>query len=269
MYLMPKHSPKRRWYQFSLRTLLLSVLLASLPLSWLAVRSERARRRQRQREVVSALLNSGGVLYCDCQFDQSGMMIEGTPVIQPDGMAQFDMISIGPSVPSSGSLERNLLPRVQAVSLTLPNDSGLTHLKELANLRQLQLQLGGQPVTDYVLGHLSGLTNLQTLWLNNTRVTDAGLAKLKDLRELRVLILQNSDVSDVGLEHLRELPNLRWLLLDETKVVDLGVVHPDTLSEIAVLGAGNTEATATGQEYLTKFHKFKQISVRGTRVTDR
>ena len=43
--------PRRRWLQFRLRTLLIAVLVLSLPLSWFAVRMERARR---QRDVLYA-----------------------------------------------------------------------------------------------------------------------------------------------------------------------------------------------------------------------
>ncbi len=48
---------ERRWFQFRLRTLLIAVLLLGLPLSWVAVRMERARR---QREAVEAIAKLGG-----------------------------------------------------------------------------------------------------------------------------------------------------------------------------------------------------------------
>ena len=46
-------NPERRWYQFSLRTLLVFTLLCAIPCSWVAVRMNRGRR---QREVVAEIL---------------------------------------------------------------------------------------------------------------------------------------------------------------------------------------------------------------------
>ncbi len=49
----PKSLPrKRRRFQYSVRTLLVVLLLASIGLSWLGVR---LRRAERQREVVEAM----------------------------------------------------------------------------------------------------------------------------------------------------------------------------------------------------------------------
>lgn len=58
---------KRRWLQFSLTTLFLAVLLLSLPLSWLVVRMERARRRT---EAVERITELGGSVSYD--YTQAG-----------------------------------------------------------------------------------------------------------------------------------------------------------------------------------------------------
>ena len=44
-------------------------------------------------------------------------------------------------------------------------------------------------MSDSGLEHLKGLTNLQELWLGNTKVTDAGLAHLNGFTNLQVLDL--------------------------------------------------------------------------------
>ncbi len=49
--------PTRRWFQFSLRTLLLFVLLVSLSLSWFAVKRQQATR---QEKAVEAIRKAGG-----------------------------------------------------------------------------------------------------------------------------------------------------------------------------------------------------------------
>ena len=65
-----------------------------------------------------------------------------------------------------------------------------------------------QQITDEGLVHLEGLTNLETLYLNDTQVTDAGLVHLKGLTKLEWLDLRNTEVTDKGVKKLQEaLPN--------------------------------------------------------------
>ncbi len=52
---LPK--PKRRWFQFSLRALLVFVLPTSIGMSWFGVRLHRVRR---QRGAVKAIQKAGG-----------------------------------------------------------------------------------------------------------------------------------------------------------------------------------------------------------------
>ena len=47
--------PKRCWYQFSLRTLLIFVTFFAIPCSWLAVRLDRAKKQKKAVEVFRAL----------------------------------------------------------------------------------------------------------------------------------------------------------------------------------------------------------------------
>lgn len=59
---------KRCWLQFSLRTLLLVVLLASAGMSWMVVKVQQARR---QRQAVEAIRALGGFVTYDYAIDQA------------------------------------------------------------------------------------------------------------------------------------------------------------------------------------------------------
>lgn len=52
------NTQRLRWFQFRLRTLLVAILLLSLPLSWFGWRLEEARR---QRKAVEAIRQMGGL----------------------------------------------------------------------------------------------------------------------------------------------------------------------------------------------------------------
>ena len=54
--IMPTSTPKRRWYQYSLRALLVFVVLCAVACSWFATR---LRRAHRQREALAAIQRLG------------------------------------------------------------------------------------------------------------------------------------------------------------------------------------------------------------------
>jgi hypothetical protein len=103
--------------------------------------------------------------------------------------------------------KREVLTRLLAGTST-PAD------RELVSRWQSGLFLTGLPVTDAGLEHLKGLTQLQTLLLDNTAVTDAGLEHLKGLTQLKSLHLGGTKVTDAGVNELRKaLPHVeisRW-----------------------------------------------------------
>jgi hypothetical protein len=68
----PKGEPpkrKRRWFQFSLRSLLIVMLLVGIYLRWTVVKVER------QSEAVKAILDDGGSVTYDYQIDPSSGVV--------------------------------------------------------------------------------------------------------------------------------------------------------------------------------------------------
>ncbi|HRQ88952.1 MAG TPA: ribonuclease inhibitor, partial [Bacteroidia bacterium] len=81
------------------------------------------------------------------------------------------------------------------------SDDRLAELKPIA--AQIKwIDLARTPVTDKGLAHLSEMTNLTRLHLENTGITDAGLDALKGLERLEYLNLYGTQVSDAGLQKL-------------------------------------------------------------------
>ena len=161
-------TPKRpglRWFQYSLRTLLLAMLLASIAMSWVAVKVQRGRE---QKEAVKAIKSLGGEVHYDYEFDASG----GEP-IAPAWLRSIlgeDCFAI-------------------VVSVSFPSwsvpDAALDHPEHLSGLQTLGLYR--THVTDAALERLKGLTHLEELNLAGTQVTSAGLENLKGLTRLHTL----------------------------------------------------------------------------------
>lgn len=128
----------RRW-QFSLRTLLLLILVASSGFSWLGIRTQRART---QRAIVQKL-------------EEKGFDLEVTHM----GVHVYTL-------------------RIDASkSSAKASDEDLREIERLSRLRWLDLS--GSAVTDAGLVHLEHLTLLDWLDLHGTQVTEEGVQKLQ------------------------------------------------------------------------------------------
>jgi hypothetical protein len=214
---MTAPKPKLRWFQYSLRTLMVFVTLCAIPCSWLAVKMQQVKR---QREAVAAIEKLGGIVLWS--GDPSGpAWVRG---LLGDDFYRSVLVVLARSDVTDAGLENlkglnNL--KMLDIHNTQVTDAGLQHLK---GLNQLQLLgLSGTKVTDAGLEYLTGLTQLQSLGLSGTKVTDAGLENLKGLTQLQELDLSYVQVTDAGLEHLKGLKQLQWLDLRDTNVTDAGV----------------------------------------------
>jgi hypothetical protein len=203
---MTNSNPERRWYQFSMRTMLLVMLVFCV---WIGIRVNWARNnRERVAAVVTAVTEIeklGGEVTSAYQNLRPQTWLE---TLLDDPGSRDDPVSV---------LE------VTSVSfeVTDQTDAGLEYLKDLPELEFLGLSY--TRVTDAGLEHLKDLPKLRVLWISHTQVTDAGLEHLKNLTEIENLDLSFTQVTDAGLEHLKDLPKLTVLWLIGTQVTDEGV----------------------------------------------
>jgi len=226
---------QRRRFQYSLRTLFVTVLLFALVLGWLKSWIDEARI---QSSAVAALGRCGaGVVYnsspgvaSDRRFDSSAQ--QSTAARKVDEWLRF-----------------LLFGRVVAVHFYV-GDYGqpLTDaLARMADLPHIQLvDLDRASIKDVDLVHLRSLHRLRTLYLWGTKVGDAGIANIADLQEMRRLGLQRTLVTDAGVEHLRCLKNLDTLNLAETQVTDECVQHLAGLKQLRCLDVSYTRVSERG-----------------------
>jgi hypothetical protein len=146
---MTAPKPRLRWYQFSLRSLLVFGLLCAIACSWLAVKMQQA---ERQRQVVLAIREMGGQVKYDDHFGRIWLR----NLLGDDFFSSVvGACLVGPQI----------------------TDACSERLRSLTHLQLLVLH--ESQVTDAGLEHLKGLTSLERLELNNARVTDDGVKSLK------------------------------------------------------------------------------------------
>jgi hypothetical protein len=258
--------PKRRWYQYSLRTLFLLMTLFAL---WLGVNIHRARQ---QKEAVEAIVKAGGGVQYDSGarvvphgYDGSGPAPSwlAPPWLRRQlGDDFFDDVT-GVYFKGVFQERRSHDPWGPSQDIDL---NALAHLKSLRELKRLDLRR--MAVKDRGLVHVEGLVGLEVLNLKLTEVTDEGLAHLSGLTNLRELDLSNNRITDSGLVHLAGMTRLENLRLNWTKVTDAGLVHLAETTRLERLSLNWTKVTDAGLQHLAGLPQLRYVSLEHCGVTD-
>lgn len=228
---------KLRWFQFSLRTLLIVVTLCAVPCSWLAVKMQQARR---QREAVKRLIELDGNPLYDWDVEANGRLVLNP---QPPGPALFRSVLGNDFFDSVYSVDffSPFPPIYTRAELRSGMGSRMVCLARLSQLRELELE--GYPVDDAELASIKGLGQLRKLRLGSTELTDAGLEHLKGLSQLSELRLDFTSITNKGLEHLKGLSQLQTLDISATKITDAGLEYLDGLSQLKELRLYSTSVS--------------------------
>ncbi len=176
----------RRRFQFSLRTLLVLVVVVALPFSWLAVEMKKVRQ---ERMAVGFFLASGCIVFDDECTDK-----EGDLLVLDHRFA--DLLIIRDRGPLTRLLGRDFFHSTRTIAHWRPlyqvgpyDSSGMPYtkrdvaeamlfaLKDISDLRTLDLS--NMPINDCDLDYVMLMKELRQLDLSHTRITDEGVAKLQ------------------------------------------------------------------------------------------
>jgi hypothetical protein len=179
----------RKYLRFSLRSLLVLILLIAGWLGWIV------HRARAQRDAVAAILKLQGTVKYDWERKDGRNLPNGKPwwpgwLVSLFGIDYFARVT-----------------QVRLVAVHELSDSELVHISNLSGLEELDLHRS--PVTDARLSYLAGLTDLQSLTLFHTPVSDTGLVRLTKMHRLRTLSIEDTSVTDSGAAALQKaLPKL-------------------------------------------------------------
>ena len=166
--------PKLRWFQFSLRTLLVVVTLCAIACSWYASVMKRV---WRQRAAVDAINEMHGAVMLENGFSGPAWL---RSILGDDFFSQDISVGLGgPKVTNAGLEQLGELSQVTNLWINESNvtDAGLKSLKRLNGLRKLNLYRADN-ITDAGLEHLMGMTQLRELVLGHA-ITDDAVKKLQ------------------------------------------------------------------------------------------
>jgi hypothetical protein len=260
---MTDAKPKRRWFRFSLRMLL--VLLTVLCV-WLGLKVNLARQ---QREAVEAIYKAGGSVVFDYQY---------LPKSNPVGSAIRDYtINLDAAAPAPSWLRflmgDDCFRTVIAVYFNSPKSSisktDFDQIAKLPALKQFVLEPGttGQHYQGSDLAALAQLDHLEVLCVCDTHLTAEMLAQLHCLDQLNSIVISNCDVDDSGMEQIGKMTNLRFLALDGTRITDAGLRHLRKLTELKELYLHRTQISDDGLHNLADMKLLTILSISETHVT--
>jgi hypothetical protein len=263
---------KRRWFQFSLRSLLIFTVVCAVASPWLG------RKIEQKREAAAAITKLGGLVFYDYQLSSPTTKIPTGIPPGPDWLRHllgenFFSEVLGVILNERSTVSDSVLVNLSGLRgmrfLTLSDanisDAGLVNLNGLVQLRTLDLSR--TKISDDGLVHVKRLTNLKSLDLNQTAVGGAGLAHLAGLTLLEKLDLRETNVTDAGLAHLARLTSLEKLDLRDTNVTDAGLVHLEGLAQLKELDLHGTKVSDPGLACLKKLTSLRTLYLELTNVT--
>jgi Leucine-rich repeat (LRR) protein len=258
-------APKRtklRWYQYSLRTLLIIVTLFACLCSWFTVKLHQAKI---QREAVEKIEKARGIVFYDYQVDEDGYVVRsGTLPIDV-----WDETDCNKNLKPPGPVWLvNLLGKdffSAPVNVVAHTDAALEHIDVLRNIRCLELS---DDVTDSELIKIEGLTKLRRLSLNNAKITDLGFEHLRHLFQLEELSINGGGITDAGLENLKGLTQLLDLEIYDNLITDKGLKHLKGLNQLERLEIMYGHVTDAGLGQLQNLSQLTSLGLIRTQITD-
>jgi internalin A len=270
----------RRYLRFSVRGLIVLVLVNGAGMGWLV------HKARIQREAVGAITTAGGNVAYDWDWSNGTSVAGGKPwaprwLVDRIGIDYFGHVTfvfLNPGDADDATFAHiGRLTQIQllihdqsafdcVVSSSTLSDAGLSNLAGLTSLSHLSLS--GTQATDAGLVHLEGLTKLSHLDLRGPRITSTGLAHLKGLTSLAALTLSGTQVNDAGLMHLAGLTSLSELDLSHTQVTDAGLVQLKRLTNLSELKLHGARIAGTGLAHLRALKNLSELELDGPQLTN-
>ncbi|MGV3609002.1 MAG: leucine-rich repeat domain-containing protein [Planctomycetaceae bacterium] len=255
---------QRRWFQFSLRSLLVVMLL--LPMV-LGVYARYRAESQRQWRLVNELKAAGG-LFDLVIADQMEPEIEQGAFLQwqkwlgidlPTGLKSFTIFkSVEPGTPIANLGE---FPQLESVALCdgTVKDEDLAILAKLPRLRFLRVD--SDHITDQGIAALEGCTNLHDVVIEGNQLTGKGLAVVVKLPNLKGLHWDSELTTDGDLECLRDNLKLEELHLRGNTLHDAGLEAVSTCTNLERLTFMYGEFSGPAIRSLEQLQKLKYLKL--------
>jgi hypothetical protein len=280
---------RRSWLQFSVRALLVAVLITAV---FLGVQVNRARAQARAVAEVKAY---GGFVHYDYEY-VNGAYKPGCEPWAPSWLraaigddffrtaVEVNLIceGVGPTQVQTARTDDAVmpvlrdLPGLKALSIHegQATDRSMEVVRHLGSLENLSIP-EGPGLTDAGLANLAGLRHLKDLSLGEVKVTDAGLAHLSRLYALKQLYIwpapgepELRGITDAGMRHISGLTSLEELTIVNGSFTDECLASVAKLVNLKALRFtfGAFRFSQDGLAVLKPLRNLKELDLQGDGV---
>ena len=287
--------PRRRWFAFSLRTLLLLVTACAIWLGWWV---NSARNQQASVAAIKDHNNQHRVFY---QFQLDALQMAVRTGVVPHKPASrtpaFLENRLGPDYfhdvvtvcfmkryePASDdrALWRaadGLRGLEQLTSHIAPLDGDLASLPKLRRLKHLML-MNCSDLTDQSLQTIGRIGSLESLTIAGGKFTDAGFSQLSNLRRLKRLHLSDRmnrsanperavDVADADVLQIARMTGLEDVMISSKILTNEGLSHLSSLVNLRELDLSSTNVTDEGIVYLSDLPNLTSLRLNCPQLSD-
>ncbi|MGV3608994.1 MAG: hypothetical protein ACO1RA_21495 [Planctomycetaceae bacterium] len=260
--------PRRRWFQFSLRSLLIVMLLLSVGFGLYLPARRRSLEQWRAVNVLSENSSNGLRFIVDREKPDTWQKRLGIDL--PDFTET--QVRSGSELGDEMMLNHLLkLPQLESILISRSefDDSDLRALSNLPKLKSFGV--GSDSVTGEGMTHFVGQEKLQHLYLRGSNLSDRGLEVVARLQGLSSLEWYGKNrTSDGGLSHLRGNLRLTKLLLKGEGISDVGLEHLSTCENLEELSIETLDDRVTGKgiRALTRLKHLKRLQLRSSFSSD-
>jgi|GEM_PF-444391 len=147
-------------------------------------------------------------------------------------------------------------------------DEDLALLASIPTLKKLSVS--GAKITDAGVEHISKMTGLVELVLQNTDATNAGIAKLVALKNLRLLNLQRTSyMTDDALAVIAKMPSIQYLEVLYNNIGNDALKHIGQMKQLRSLDIrGCVYINNEGLEHITGLNNLRALRLRQTVLGD-
>ena len=266
----------RRWYQFSLRTLLIGMVVVSAGVGLVGIRMQRARRQQAGVLAIEAIGGSAMYRYEEPVWkfpvdvartwlgDDFFVSVVEVHVDLSRADTTAQQLAIWKAIGDLPQLEKLRVDYPRRYPRSRFNIGPIRRLTKLHTLKIRDARIDGVD-----LAPLTGMPSLAQLDLSHNEIGDAAWRHLAGVRKLRKLDGSYSFVTDAGVAHLANCPDLRHLVLRRGLITDGGATELTRIKSLETLVLDGTRITDDALAHLAKLESLKSLSVSETAVTDR
>ena len=231
----PPTKPRRRWLQYSLRSLFVLTAICALASYY-----------------VSSQLHQYYIEQ-DClkELTKAGIRVT-TRNVAPHWL-QWCL----------GSDRLFFMERVVGCQLFLqppPTPDRLQLLSHLSQLETLEVDLMSDSLTiETIPPNCRG--TLREFYLSGSDLTDQDLAGLEQMKSLEFLTLDSREITDQGLKGIAGLTKLRYLSVEGTQLTDERLADVAKLGSLEALDISGTQVTDEGVKLLTKIKALRRVTL--------